>query len=105
MKMKEDSKLQKQIIMRKHGEEIITKAQWVVPADFSMFLKCLGMIFLNLQPNWFVLLLPQMLKPTSIIDHATFQIVCPLFSILPLLPLAYRVAVSLVCMVSIIAGK
>jgi len=80
MKMKEDSKLQKQIIMRKHGEEIITKAQWVVPADFSMFLKCLGMIF--------VLLLPQMLKPTSIIDHATFQIVCPLFSILPLLPLA-----------------
>lgn len=68
--------------MRKHDEEIITKAQWVVPADFSMFLKCLGMIFLNLQPNWFVLLLPQMLKPTSIIDHATFQNVCPLFSIL-----------------------
>lgn len=34
-----------------HDEEIITKAQKVVPADFSKLLICLGMIFLNLHPN------------------------------------------------------
>lgn len=68
--------------MRKHDEEIITKAQRVVPADFSKFLICILFghdmyIFLNVQPNWLVFTFTTNAQTSINNRNASFQIVCP----------------------------